>query len=68
MELKISGGDLLVLHENLFGQGAGRSDWHGDAGVVMLGVAAALFVVAGWSGSPGGDSSPTRTVPSSAAP
>jgi signal transduction histidine kinase len=47
MELKISGGDLLVLHENLFGQGAGRSNWHGDVGVVMLGIAAALFVVAG---------------------
>jgi signal transduction histidine kinase len=47
MELKISGGDLLVLQEKLFGQEVGRSDWHGDAGVVMLGIAAALFVVAG---------------------
>ena len=47
MGAKISGGDLLVLHGNLLGHGAGRADWHGDVGVVMLGFAAALFVVAG---------------------
>jgi signal transduction histidine kinase len=47
MELTISGGDLLVLHENLFGQDGVRPGWHADAGVVMLGCAAALFVVAG---------------------
>jgi signal transduction histidine kinase len=47
MGAKISGDDLLVLQQNIFGQGAGRSDWHADAAVVVLGVAAALFVVAG---------------------
>jgi signal transduction histidine kinase len=46
MELNISGGDLLVLHENVFGHD-GRPNWLADAGVVMLGCAAALFVVAG---------------------
>ena len=47
MEFSISGGDLLVLQQNLFGQQGARPDWHVDAGVVVLGCAAALFVVAG---------------------
>lgn len=46
MELNISGDDLLVLHENVFGHDGGPS-WLADVGVVMLGCAAALFVVAG---------------------
>jgi signal transduction histidine kinase len=47
MRAKISADDLLVLHENVLDHTLGRSDWHVDAGVVILGVAAALFVVAG---------------------
>jgi signal transduction histidine kinase len=46
MELNISGGELLVVHGNVLGQDGGPG-WLADAGVVMLGCAAALFVVAG---------------------
>jgi signal transduction histidine kinase len=47
MGANISVGEVLVLHESLFGDGSGHVAWHADAGVVLLGVTAALFVVAG---------------------